>query len=432
MNTRIKHTAVGALLLCAGFASMHSVIAQERAQEQRPAVTVDKRAVGAFSAIELAGPFRVIVSEGAPRLELTGEAKQLAEIESEVRGGTLIVRQRSRSGIHFSWGKRNEQPVVVRIGASGLKSLASNGSGDVELESIGGERFVLAAQGPGDIRARGTVRDLRLTSSGSGDLELRGVKAANVELAMSGPGDVHLGAVGNDLAARVSGSGDVEVDELRVARAVAQVSGPGSARLRGSARDLRVEVTGSGDFDGCKLDVEKVSSVQRGPGSVCVAGTIRQFEADVHGSGDLEARGLAATRATLRMSGPGSATLSGSADELRANLSGSGELEADRLTVKTALIDAGGPGDVSLAKVTDTLDASLHGSGDLTASIDGKRVMLKMRGPGTLQARRLTVRQTDINVRGPGSANVNLVRDGEGGRRDELVLVERGGRRQAD
>ncbi|MDB5746985.1 MAG: hypothetical protein JWP72_1833 [Massilia sp.] len=151
------------------------------------------------------------------------------------------------------------------------------------------------------------------------------------------------------------------------------------------------------------------------------------------------------------MSGPGSATLSGSADELRANLSGSGELDAGRLTVKNAMIDAGGPGDVSLAKVSDTLDASLHGSGDLSAAIDGKRVLLKMRGPGnarlegradridaeltgsgTLQARRLTVRQTDINGRGPGSASVNLVRDGEGGRRDELVLVERGGRRQAN
>jgi hypothetical protein len=39
---------------------------------------------------------------------------------------------------------------------------------------------------------------------------------------------------------------------------------------------------------------------------------------------------------------------------------------------------------VALAKVTDTLDASLQGS-------------------GTLQARGLTVRQTDISVRGPGS-----------------------------
>lgn len=374
MNTRTRQTAIGALLLCAGFAGMQGVIAEERAQEPRQAVTIDQRSVAAFSAIELAGPFRVIVSEGAPRLELSGEPKQLAEIESEVRGGTLIVRQRSRSGIHISFGKRNEQPVVVRIGASGLKSLSNNGSGDVELESFGGERFVLASQGPGDIRARGSVRELRVTSNGSGDLELRGVQAANVELAMSGPGDVRLGAVGNDLVARVSGSGDFDVDELRVTRALAQLSGPGNARLRGSARELRAEVTGSGDFDGCNLNVEKLSSVQRGPGNVCVAGAIRQFDAEVHGSGDLDARGLQAGRAVLRMRGPGNARLEGRAERINAELSGS----------------------------------------------------------GTLQARRLTVRQTDIKVRGPGTATVNLVRDGAGGRRDELVLVERGGQRQAE
>ena len=103
------------------------------------------------------------------------------------------------------------------------------------------------------------------------------------------------------------------------------------------------------------------------------------------------------------------------------------------------------------SRVSDTLAASLHGSGDLSAAIAGKRVMLKMRGPGnarlegradrinaeltgsgTLAARRLTVRQSDITVRGPGSATVNRVRDGTGGRRDELVLVESSGRRQAD
>jgi hypothetical protein len=110
---------------------------------------------------------------------------------------------------------------------------------------------------------------------------------------------------------------------------------------------------------------------------------------------------------------------------------------------------AAGPGDVTLARVTDTLDASLHGSDDLGAAIEGKRVLLKMRGPGnvrlqghaerisaelsgsgSLQARRLSVRQTDINVCGPGSAAVNQVL--EGGGREELVQVERGGRRQAN
>jgi len=154
MNIRVTQSALAALVLCAGLANMHTVSADDR-----PApVTVDKRAVGAFNAIELAGPFRVIVSEGAPRLELSGEPRQLAEIETEVRNGTLVVRQRSRNSFGIHWGRRDHAEVVVRIGASGLKSLSNSGSGDVELEAVGGERFVLNSQGPGDIRARGGVR----------------------------------------------------------------------------------------------------------------------------------------------------------------------------------------------------------------------------------------------------------------------------------
>ena len=128
MNTRIKHTAIGALLLCVGVAGMQGVTARESKQEARQAVTLDKRNVGAFHAIELAGPFRVIVTEGAPRLELSGEAKQLADIETEVRNGTLVVRQRrSQSGFSFHFGKQDkvERPVV-RIGASNCRASRSS------------------------------------------------------------------------------------------------------------------------------------------------------------------------------------------------------------------------------------------------------------------------------------------------------------------
>ncbi|WP_217619469.1 GIN domain-containing protein, partial [Achromobacter sp. GbtcB20] len=81
-------------------------------------------------------------------------------------------------------GKTGDQ-VVVRIGAANLRSLSTGGSGDVELERVGGERFSLASDGPGDVRARGAVRELLVTSSGSGDLDLRQLKADKLDLTMS-------------------------------------------------------------------------------------------------------------------------------------------------------------------------------------------------------------------------------------------------------
>jgi hypothetical protein len=110
---------------------------------------------------------------------------------------------------------------------------------------------------------------------------------------------------------------------------------------------------------------------------------------------------------------------------------------------------------VKLQNVSDTLDAEMHGSGELAASMSGKRLLLKMSGPGdaridgsvaqvsaqisgsgSLEGRRLSVGQTDIAVRGPGSAAVNLIGNGNGGdkvkgratvERGQLLLVDRSG-----
>lgn len=105
MHIRVKQSALATLFLSAAIAGMHPVAAED----SRAALTLEKRAVGAFQAIELAGPFRVIVSPGAPRLELSGEPKQLAEIETEVRNGTLIVRQRSRNSFGIHWASATVQ-----------------------------------------------------------------------------------------------------------------------------------------------------------------------------------------------------------------------------------------------------------------------------------------------------------------------------------
>ncbi len=411
--TTVLKPALLAAAIAAGF------LATQASHAEAPAAPVTlQRTVAPFSAIELAGPYEVVVrAQGRQALTLSGEPKQLDGIETFVRGDTLVVRPVERNGFHFSWGKRRA-PVVIHITASQLKSLAMSGSGDVELAQLAGERFSLKVDGPGDLQAAGAVRELTVRASGSGDLDLHRLKAANVDLDMSGPGDVRLSGVGNLLTASVSGSGDLEADELRLARLDARMRGPGGMKLSGSARELRAEVSGSGDFEACSLAAGAASTVQRGPGSACVAGNIRRFDAIVDGSGDLEA----------------------------------GELDVKRATVK-----ARGPGGIELARVSDTLDAELHGSGGLDADLDGKRLLLKMTGPGaarlkgkvelvkarlsgsgSLDGRELTAVRADIAVTGPAHARVNLT--GQDGRRAErgnagrgqLLLVDRSGSRRTE
>jgi hypothetical protein len=105
-----------------------------QAESGRSDVVTEQRAVGAFTAIELSGPCKVVVrAQGKPSLELSGERKQLDDIETVVRGDTLVGRPVARNAFHFSLGKRRDS-VTVNITASMLKSLKMNGSGEVELE----------------------------------------------------------------------------------------------------------------------------------------------------------------------------------------------------------------------------------------------------------------------------------------------------------
>jgi autotransporter translocation and assembly factor TamB len=150
------------------------------------------------------------------------------------------------------------------------------------------------------------------------------------------------------------------------------------------------------------------------------------------------------------MSGPGNVTLSGEANKLEAEISGSGDLQARSLRVGSATVRSRGPGSMELSTVTDTLDAELHSSGTLSAAITGKRLALRMSGPGdatvtgtvdvvsaqlsgsgSLEGRGLVAGRADVNVNGPGSAEVQVLQPGaQGGRQHaSLLVIERGSMR---
>jgi hypothetical protein len=451
MNNALKLTVLAAALAAGAIATAPASFAQP----QDAGAATEQRAVTAFSAIELAGPYHVVIdAQAKPSLQLTGERKQLAEVETVVRGDTLVVRPVQRNGFFFSFGKRRET-VTVRIGASALKRLTVAGSGDVDIDRITAERFVLAGNGPGDVHASGAVRQLSVTSSGSGDLDLRRLKAADVDLALNGPGDVQLADVANILAVQQSGSGDLQADGLRTAKVTARMRGPGDVKLSGTSRELDLEMSGSGDFEGCDLRIDGgAHSVQGGPGSACIAGTVRKFDGEVDGSGELAVRGLQAATAQLRMNGPGNVALAGTVGDLTVDIGGSGDLDAGGLKAGKATVHGHGPGGVTLANVGDTLDAELSGSGGLTASVSGRRLLLRMNGPGdvridgnvaqvdaqlagsgSLDGRKLTAGHADIAVHGPGTASVNVVDTGGGSGhanaktvgRGQLLLVDRSG-----
>lgn len=314
-----------------------------RAATDEPAVIQQQRDVGAFSAIELQGPYRVIVeAQGVRALQLSGAAERLAEVETLVSGDTLIVRPVNRLRFVFGF-KRASEEIIVRIGAPGLKSLKSAGSGQVQLSQLQSGPLALTLTGSGDLSAGGSVGDLVFNSSGSGDADLHLLKSASLQAHMSGSGDLSAADVSQELIAEVSGSGDLQVAALRAARVELQLRGSGNVKLGGSCQDLRAELSGSGDLLGQDFDVQRAVTRSRGSGDVQLHQVKDSLDAEVRGSGELNAN-LAAKQARISISGNGDVVLSGSVGTLNARLDGSGELRARDLLAGLAEVKVRGSG----------------------------------------------------------------------------------------
>lgn len=375
MNISRKLTALAAALAC-GLIAAQAGIAQP--QPQAGGAVTEGRAVGAFSAIELSGPWHVVIdAQGKPGLSLTGERKDIDEVVTEMRGDTLVVHSRSHIGFYFNFGRHHDDELTVHITAAQLKSLKMSGSGDVELNRVQGDALSIADSGSGDLAASGAVRQLYLSSDGSGDLDLRALQAADVKLDMNGSGDVHLAGLTNTLKAQVSGSGDLSADGLRAAKVETRMRGSGDVHLAGSSRELRLDSSGSGDFDGCNLAVDNASSEQHGAGDACIGGKLRGFEAEVAGSGDLNVRGLQGQSARLRMRGPGNVELAGTVAELNAELSGSGELDARSLSAGHADVQVHGSGSATVRVLDGGMQTS---ASEKSARAQGRLLLVDRSG----------------------------------------------------
>ena len=119
-----------------------------------------------------------------------------------------------------------------------------SGSGDVEINNAG--RFVSAASGSGNVRARGTRGPLDV-SSGSGDLQIDDASAGDVK-ARTGSGNIRVNGFSGSFTAK-TGSGDIEGNG-RLEGGGMITTGSGSVRLHltPDSRFTLEGATGSGDI----------------------------------------------------------------------------------------------------------------------------------------------------------------------------------------
>jgi hypothetical protein len=187
------------------------------------------REVGEFSAIGLAAPVEVHVTQGeAQSVVLEGPAEVLALLETEVEGRTLRIRV--KRGERAPWHSRSE--VKARITARRVEALAISGSGNIVAASVRGEALKVAISGSGEVRVGGRVEGFNASIAGSGDIRADELDAQRVKVSIAGSGEATVTAR-EALSVNVAGSGDVRYyGDPSVAQSV---MGSGGVRRLGPA-----------------------------------------------------------------------------------------------------------------------------------------------------------------------------------------------------
>lgn len=185
--------------------------------------TTTTRDVPAFKRVSINGSIDAVIKAGESRsVTITAEEDHQKQIETFVRGDTLVIKMRGRFN--------NSRNMVATISTETLEGLEINGSSDARLSGIRSETFEVEINGSGDVVASGECGSAKYETNGSGDIDATKLKCKDVRVEISGSGDSDLYASG-ELTVSISGSGDVTAYGKPTVRKVS-TSGSGSFAMK--------------------------------------------------------------------------------------------------------------------------------------------------------------------------------------------------------
>ncbi len=203
----------------------------------------ETRNLSGFTKVSFGVPGNLYIRFGSEyKIVLEGDKDFLAEIETEVSSGRLVIKK-------DSWNNFNNKKVVVNITMPSLEGLGVSGSGQAEvLDAL-------------------KTAELDLGVSGSGKLYLNELTAESIDCGISGSGDIIIKGNGSTKSAdiSISGSGNYTGESLKFDLADISISGSGSCicHVTGS---LEAHVSGSGNIS--YLGNPKVDARVSGSGRV--------------------------------------------------------------------------------------------------------------------------------------------------------------------
>ena len=198
------------------------------------------REVGEFTAIVSDCAVDLSVEVGPERsVRVWADDNLISMVKTTVSNGTLLV---GIEGNYMTSGGLKANITVPK-----LKSLESDGSGDIVVESAHADTFSVVVSGSGDVRLENLKTDsFTATLSGFGELIAKGT-ADTVEAEVTGSGDLDAGLLlSKNARVENSGSGDVTVNASKTLSVT--ISGSGDVSSIGEAR-VTSKITGSGKME---------------------------------------------------------------------------------------------------------------------------------------------------------------------------------------
>ena len=160
------------------------------------------RAVGPFTAVQLAGSNNVTIHIGGRRqVVVHADDNLVGRVTTRVQAGLLVIGNVPGS---FT----TSAPMSVEVTAPTLDALTLSGAGTISATGIKAPILKVTIPGSGTFMATGAVTRLTVDIAGSGTAQLDGLVAENAEATVSGSGSILLD-VTNRLEAAVSGSGAI-------------------------------------------------------------------------------------------------------------------------------------------------------------------------------------------------------------------------------
>ena len=191
-----------------------------------PAAAMDRTVVvGDYDSVRVDGPYTVeIVTGRSPSGRMSGSVQALDRTLVELRGHTVVVRRNPNGW--GGWQGEAVGPVVVRLAAPAITTVAVSGPGIVVVDRMRGPRVQIVMDGSGRVQVGRIESDrLALDALGTGRI-VAGGKVANATLAVRGSATLDAPALSvADVVLTVEGTGDATLSAVRSAKVTALGSG---------------------------------------------------------------------------------------------------------------------------------------------------------------------------------------------------------------